>query len=70
MGNSNTKKNKSTAVESSSPKPPKGMPNPMDFDLQDIEAPDDVFIPPPNRQQIFFIKPEYIYIPPLNFSIQ
>ena len=44
MGNNNVKKNKSATSEPTIPKPPEGMPNPMDFDLQDIETPDDVFI--------------------------
>ena len=57
MGNNSGKKNKATAAESSNPQPPKGMPNPTEFDLQDIEAPDDVFIPARNRQQIALISP-------------
>ena len=44
MGNNNVKKSKSANPDYTVPKPPEGMPNPMDFDLQDIEAPDDVFI--------------------------
>lgn len=44
MGNNHVKKSKSTNPEYATPKPPEGMPNPMDFDLQDIETPDDVFI--------------------------
>ena len=57
MGNNNGKKNKCTTDESSNPQPPEGMPNPIDFDLQDMEAPDDVFLPTRNRQQIAFISP-------------
>ena len=44
MGNNNVKKSKTANTECAIPKPPVGMPNPMDFDLQDIETPDDVFI--------------------------
>ena len=54
MGNSNVKKSKSTNPEYAIPKPPEGMPNPMDFDLQDIEAPDDVFI---QQQTRYYIQP-------------
>ena len=60
MGNHNAKKNKSTTAECSLPKPPEGMPNPMDFDLEDIEAPDDVYIQPQNRQYTAFIGRSYI----------
>ena len=60
MGNNNGKKNKSTNAESAIAKPPEGMPNPMDFDLQDIEAPDDVFIQPQNRQYTAVIGRSYI----------
>ena len=49
MGNKNVKKVKCATEESLDPKPPTGMPNPMEYDLQDIEPPDDVFIKTNNR---------------------
>ena len=49
MGSINVKGNKNTTSESSTPKPPPGMPNPMEYDIQDIEEPDDVFIPTQHR---------------------
>ena len=50
MGNKNGKKDKCATDELPNPQPPEGMPNPNEFDLQDMEAPDDVFIPTRNRQ--------------------
>lgn len=54
MGNNNVKKNKSTTSEPPIPKPPEGMPNPMEFDLQDIETPDDVFIQRQTRYKTYY----------------
>ena len=59
MGNNHVKKSKSTNPEYATPKPPEGMPNPMDFDLQDIETPDDVFI---QRQTRYKTKYEFSLI--------
>ena len=59
MGNNHVKKSKSTNPEYAIPKPPEGMPNPMDFDLQDIETPDDVFI---QRQTRYNTKYEFSLI--------
>ena len=48
MGNTNGKRSKNIANLSSA-QPPAGMPHPSELDLEDIEAPDDVFVHTANR---------------------